>query len=118
MSIEEIKNYMRRQNITYQELSNKSNVPLNTLKNIFRGKTVNPRIDTMNAIESALGLNGTSWTAEEIAQGVTPTIRISVTTDEDDILYIYRLIGIKLGEAGQKAFKEMGETLLKINNKK
>lgn len=55
-SIQDIKTYMKANNITYQELSDRSQIPLNTLKNLFRGKTQNPRIDTMQAIERALGL--------------------------------------------------------------
>ena len=57
MEIQTIKIIMKSQGITYEELSLKSNIPLNTLKNIFRGKTLNPRIDTMKAIEKALGLD-------------------------------------------------------------
>lgn len=57
MTIEEIKKYMKENKITYTELSIKSKIPLNTLKNIFCGRTSSPRIDTMNAIEKALGIN-------------------------------------------------------------
>lgn len=55
-TIQEIKAYMKQNNITYQELSDRSGIPLNTLKNIFCGKTKHPRIDTMQAIERALGI--------------------------------------------------------------
>lgn len=74
-SIQEIKAHLKQNSITYQQLSDKSGIPLNTLKNLFRGKTVNPRIDTMQAIERALGLAPT-FTAEEQAQGAvnTPTV--------------------------------------------
>ena len=57
MSIQEVKAYMKAHNITYQELSDRSGIPLNTLKNIFRGKTLHPRTDTWEAILSALGLS-------------------------------------------------------------
>jgi transcriptional regulator with XRE-family HTH domain len=57
MTIEEIKKTMKARKITYEKLSQTSHIPLNTLKNIFRGKTQNPRIDTMQAIENALGIN-------------------------------------------------------------
>ena len=43
-------------NITFEELAQKSGIPLRTLENIFHGVTKNPRIDTMQAIERALGL--------------------------------------------------------------
>lgn len=54
MTIEEIKKYLKKHKINYDELSLKSNIPLNTLKNIFSGRTPNPRIDTMQAIEDAI----------------------------------------------------------------
>lgn len=67
--IQEIKIYMKENNITYQQLSEKSKIPLNTLKNIFRGKTANPRMDTMNSIYDALGLKD-ELTPEEIEAGM------------------------------------------------
>ncbi len=57
MTIDEIKKYMKENKITYQNLSDMSNIPVATLKDIFRGAIKNPRIDTYNAIENALGLN-------------------------------------------------------------
>lgn len=57
MDIQEIKNYLKEHKITYIQLSDLSGIPLNTLKSIFSGRTPAPRIDTMQAIETALGLN-------------------------------------------------------------
>jgi len=57
MEISEIKTFMKANKITYKDLSEKSGVPESTLKNIFAGFTQNPRIDTMQAIEKALGLD-------------------------------------------------------------
>ena len=79
-SIQEIKNYIKKAGITYQQLSNTSGIPLNTLKNIFRGKTKNPRVDTMQAIERALGLN----------TEVPPTEQL--TQDEKELLTAYRVL--------------------------
>lgn len=55
--IQYLKAFLKENNITYEQLSELSGIPLNTLKNVFRGKTQNPRIDTMQAIERALGLD-------------------------------------------------------------
>ena len=66
MTIFEIKKYMKDKKITYQELTDRSGIPLNTLKNIFSGSTKNPRIDTMQAIEHALGLDKKKPLADEI----------------------------------------------------
>lgn len=58
MKVEEIKAYMKAHNITQIELSEKSKIPLQTIRKIFSGHTANPRIDTLCAIEQALGLGG------------------------------------------------------------
>lgn len=52
----EIKQELKIRKISYEKLSQMSEIPLNTLKNIFSGKTLNPRIDTVQSIEIALGL--------------------------------------------------------------
>ena len=43
MTIDEIKKYMKENKITYQNLSDMSNIPVATLKDIFRGAIKNPR---------------------------------------------------------------------------
>lgn len=71
MDIEQLKRVKKEKKITYEQLSEKSGVPLSTIYDLFRGVTVAPRIDTVEAIEKALGLNQQSgWTEEEIAAGV------------------------------------------------
>lgn len=54
--IQDYKKHLKQIGMTYEQLSEKSGIPLNTLKNIFRGKTAHPRIDTVQSIERALGL--------------------------------------------------------------
>ena len=65
MNIAEIKKYLKNHGITYKVLSEKSGVPESTLKNIFGGFTPNPRIDTVEAIERALGINEKSPTVRD-----------------------------------------------------
>ena len=43
--------------LKYEDLAEAAKVSLNTVKNIFRGYTECPRIDTVQAIEQALGLD-------------------------------------------------------------
>lgn len=52
----EIKEYLKKNHITYEKLSELSGIPLNSLKQIFRGRVQNPRIDTINAILNALDI--------------------------------------------------------------
>ena len=84
MTIQEIKLYLKNNKITYQELSEKSGIALNTLKNIFRGKTENPRIDTMQAIERALGLENEKTPTDDLSEGEKQLIAlIKELTDEE-----------------------------------
>lgn len=55
--IAKIKAYMKTNGITYEELSEKSGIPVSTLNYIFTGRTAHPRVDTMRAIEATLGLD-------------------------------------------------------------
>ena len=70
ISIEQLKERKKELGITFDELSEKSGIPKTTLTNILCGKTLTPRIDTMQAIENALGLCAPQWTDEEKALGV------------------------------------------------
>lgn len=72
-------------NITFEELAQKSGIPLRTLENIFHGVTKNPRIDTMQAIERALGLdNDKNPPDRELSEGENQLIElIGELTDEE-----------------------------------
>ena len=116
--IQKIKQFMKQNKITYDELSSRSGIPISTLNYIFTGRTENPRMDTMRAIEKALGMNTDGlWTIEDYASGFRPAMQINITPDEGELLGLYRRIGQILGKPGQIAFKQMGETLLKMENK-
>ena len=56
MDIEHLKKVKKEKKITLDELSAKSGIPKRTIEDIFRGATKNPRIDTLQAIEHALGI--------------------------------------------------------------
>ncbi len=79
MTVKEIKEFMRINKITQVELSEKSGLPLQTIRNIFSNPTRNPRIDTMQAIENALGF-------------VSPTAVTQYTEKENDLVRLYRAL--------------------------
>lgn len=79
MTIKEIKEFMKINKITQVELSEKSGLPLQTIRNIFSNPTRNPRIDTMQAIENALGF-------------VSPTAVTQYTEKENDLVRLYRAL--------------------------
>lgn len=82
MTIQEIKALMREKNITQIELSEKSNIPLQTLRKVFSGHTQNPRVDTMQAIERALGIDN--------QQQKTPDTEFN--DDERELIEAYRKV--------------------------
>ncbi len=72
MNAEYLKKAKKDKKMTLQQIAEKSNIPKRTVDDIFSGKTPNPRIDTLQAIEKALGLNQPSleWTEADQAQGI------------------------------------------------
>ena len=81
LDIVSYKNRKKELGMTFEDLSNLSGVPVQTLHNIFRGHTTTPRIDTVQAIERALGLAPT-FTDEERALGLSDSHAI-VLSDKD-----------------------------------
>lgn len=57
MDLEKWKRIKKEKKLTFDALAEKSNIPKRTLEDIFSGRTVEPRITTVEAIERALGLN-------------------------------------------------------------
>ena len=47
---------MKRQKITYEKLSELTEISISTLKDILRGKTQNPRVSTIKSISEALNI--------------------------------------------------------------
>ena len=78
----ELKKLLRERKITYKELSERTNIPEGTLKNIFSGFTKNPRIDTIQTIENALATD-TKTSDFEIVNTYT-------SSEEEEILDMYR----------------------------
>lgn len=70
MDITRLKQAKKEKKLTYEQLSQISGVPISTIYDMFRGVTAAPRIDTVQAIEKALGLSPSAWTEEEKAEGV------------------------------------------------
>ena len=84
MEIREIKSFLKANKITYEQLSEKSKIPLNTLKNIFSGRTPTPRIDTVQAIKQALGLDKEKSLPSELTEGEQDWLKLFYELDEPD----------------------------------
>lgn len=57
MGLEKISEYKKKFNMTTEELSVKSGVPVGTLNKILSGATKNPKLETLKAIARVLGLS-------------------------------------------------------------
>lgn len=53
-------------------------------------------------------------TEEERAAGASATKKISITPIEDEMLYLFREVGKRHGEKGQRAMLDLAENLLKM----
>ncbi len=113
MQVAEIKAYLKKQKITYEDLSQKSGISIGTLKSIFSGRTPNPRIDTIQTIEKALDLQDRyEWTKEEKAAGVGRRA-IYLSDDEFDWLELRSEVIRTKGEEYLKTLKVMIEAVTK-----
>ena len=93
--------------LKYDDIAERSNIPKGTIQNIFAGYIDNPRIDTVQAIERALGLNKLEWTDEEKAQGVG-SHSVKLSADEWEWLELRS----ELLEAGGQEYLDTITTLL------
>lgn len=96
----------KEQKITLDLLSVKSGIPLNTLKNVFSGRTKTPRIDTVQAIERALGLAPT-FTDEERALGLSENHPIALSDDDRELITLFAEAEEKFGKTYVQAIKKM-----------
>lgn len=95
MDILAVKKYMRENKISQIELAEKSKIPLQTIRKILSGVTPNPRIDTVEAIEKALGLQ----------KEKSPS---TLSDDEQRLLNAFRL----LADSRKKYILELIEDLI------
>lgn len=71
MDVAKLNEERKKKNLSVAELAEKANLPKGTVEKVLFGIVKNPRIDTMQAIEEALGLSKPlEWTEEEKALGV------------------------------------------------
>ena len=105
-NIEFLKEKRKELKLTFDELAARSGIPIRTLENIFHGITKNPRIDTMQAIERALGLAPT-FTEEERALGLNDSHLIALSDDDRELINLFAEAEEKLGKAYVRGVKQM-----------
>lgn len=65
MDLTRLKEAKKRENLTIATIAERANLPKGTVQNIFCGYVPNPRSDTLEAIERALGLTSSEWATKE-----------------------------------------------------
>ncbi len=113
--IEAIKKYLKEHKISYLTLSEKSGIPIGSLRNIFSGISKNPRLDTIQAILRALDLPEqridatlatTYLTLEE--EEIIETFR-SLTSERDKTLFLLFVRNMQPASFAKK-YKKPDET--------
>ncbi len=117
MEIQAIKKYMKDNHITYDELSKRSGLSISTIKKIFSGISQYPRIDTVQAIERALGLESPRWTEEERALGLSDNHLIALSDEDRELINLFAEAEEKIGKAYVRGVKQMVRIAIDTNGK-
>ena len=80
MGLEKIAEYKKKLNLTTEELSERSGVPVGTLNKILSGATKDPKLETLKAIARVLGLTLNDFDDEP--QPASSTLAAHFTGDE------------------------------------
>lgn len=112
MQIATIKKFMKDNKVTYEELAQKSGLSISTIKKVFAGISQYPRLDTIQAIERALGLSD-DITPEERAAGWVETKKVSLTPEQDEWLTKRDEILRLYGNEGLQAVNAMIDSYIK-----
>lgn len=107
MEVEKLNDERKRQKLSVAELAVKAGLAQSTVEKILFGVVKNPRNDTMQALERALGLNELEWTDEEKAEGVG-SHSVKLSKDEWEWLELRS----ELLEAGGQEYLDTITTLL------
>ena len=88
-------------NLTFESIAQTTGVNISTIKDIFRGATYSPRIDTVQAIERALGISSGAWVENDNESSAYIPKRCE-TALEAQMLDLFREVRDMHGEKGQE----------------
>lgn len=106
MNTKQLNELRKNAGISIEELSNRANLPKSTVEKILFGVVKHPRIDTMQAIERALGLAPT-FTEEERALGLSENHLIALSDDDRELINLFAEAEEKLGKSYVRGVKQM-----------
>lgn len=81
LNVELWKKQKQKLNLTFDKIAEMADVSRRTICSIFSGEIENPRLDTVQAIERALGL-APQWSDEDLKEGVLPNAPIPLSEKE------------------------------------
>ena len=113
MELTEWKKAKKQNGMTIADIAEKANLPKGTVQNIFAGYVPSPRIDTVQAIERALGIGRSEWTEEEKALGIVESVKVSVNEREMRWIQILSELDQVKGKEFTDKIVEMLETIAK-----
>ena len=108
MNIQDIKKILKNRRISYDKLSKDTNISRSTLADIFRGKTQNPRMDTLQIICNYLNLK-----EEDIFYQIQSQ-KFNVSNDDEKLLKNFH----SLTDAQQEVVRMLIEGLIEETVKK
>lgn len=86
MDIEYLKKIKKEKKMTLDEISLKSGIPKRTIEDIFRGATKNPRTDTLQSIEMALGIKKEKTPpGNDLPEDVKQLVELVMELSEDEV---------------------------------
>lgn len=83
MNLETLREAKKKAGLTIAQIAQRANLPKGTVQNIFCGYVPNPRSDTLEAIERALGLSD---------EGYRDTLPFEVTPMEEELVQTFRTL--------------------------
>ncbi len=115
--IEALQKRKKEIGITFDELAQKTGISRRAICGLFSGKTENPRIDTVQAIERALGIAPT-FSDEERALGLSDNHAIVLSDKDRELIHLYAEAEETLGKEKTNAHKQILRIMIEQEKKK
>lgn len=118
MNVETLNAERKKRGLSIKELADLATLPQSTVEKILFGVVKNPRMDTLEAIERALGLDkGAEWTDEEKALGVGDH-PVKISDDEYKWLELRSELLRVMGEDYVKATESLLQAIIEKKDEK
>jgi transcriptional regulator with XRE-family HTH domain len=98
IDIETLKTIKKQKKMTLQDIADRSGIPKRTLEDIFRGYTRHPRLDTLQAIERALGLTQEQDPAPEYTEEERKLFALIEQLTDDEVAELSNFVDFILSK--------------------